>query len=66
MGNSEKKPTQFVLEIDLSAVAGDPNQELSRALRYWAGNLKHYDFTEPVSEAVYDSEYAKIGQWSLS
>lgn len=66
MGNSKKKPTQFVLEIDLSAVDGDPTEELSHALRYWAGNLKHYDLEVPVAETVYDSEYGKIGQWSLA
>lgn len=66
MNNPAKHPTRFVFEVDLSAVTGDPAEELSRALRYWAGNLKHYDLTEPVTEAVYDSEYAEVGQWTIS
>lgn len=66
MDNPTKNPTQFVFKVDLSALTGDPVEELSRALRYWAGNLKHYDFAEPATEAVYDSGYAEVGKWTLS
>ena len=68
MRNDEdvKKPTRFHLEVDLDAVAGDPREELARVLRYWAGNVKHYEFDRAVSEAVYDSEYREVGRWGLS
>lgn len=66
MGDEAKKPSRFRLEVDLSAVAGDPAEELARVLRYWGGNVKHYKFDEPASEAVYDSEYREVGRWSLS
>lgn len=66
MGNTEKAPTRFRLDVDLTAIAGDPTDELSRVLRYWAGNMKHYDLAQPSSEAVYDSEYREIGNWTLT
>lgn len=67
MGNAEEKtPTRFHLEVDLSAVAGDPAEELARVLRYWGGNMKHYDFGRPASETVYDSAYSDVGRWSLT
>lgn len=66
MGDEEKKPTLFHLEVDLSDVAGDPPEELARILRYWAGNIKHYEVDGAISEAVYDSQYREVGQWSLS
>lgn len=40
----------FHLSVDLGAVTGDPQEELSRILRYWAGNLKHYPINEPHRE----------------
>lgn len=66
MGITPSAPTQFRLDVDLSAVAGDPREELSRVLRYWAGNMKHYDFEQPATEAVYDSEYREVGNWALT
>ncbi|WP_150462416.1 hypothetical protein [Nesterenkonia ebinurensis] len=66
MGNKENAPIRFRLDVDLSAVAGDPTEELSRVLRYWAGNMKHYDFEQPATETVYDSEYREVGGWSLA
>lgn len=58
--------SRFHLDVDLEAVAGDPAEELARILRYWAGNVKHYDLTASQSEIVRDSEYRKVGRWSLS
>lgn len=46
-------------------MAGDPTTELERILRYWGGNMRHYDFAQPVTTEVSDSEYAVIGSWSL-
>lgn len=66
MGNTEKTATRFHLEIDLAAVAGDPGEELSRVLRYWAGNMKHYDLGQPATETVYDSEHREVGHWTLA
>ena len=57
---------KFVLEIDFdesdqtAAVT-----EIGRALRYWAGNLKHYDLATPVTEQITDSAYEPIGSWSI-
>ena len=57
---------KFTLEVDLDKVAGDRVTELEWILRYWGGNMRHYDFAEsPVAE-VSDSEYAVVGSWSIS
>lgn len=57
---------KFTLEVDLDTVTGDHTAELGRILRYWAGNLKHYDLSTAVSEQVSDSSYAIVGQWQVS
>jgi len=57
---------RFVLEVDLDAgvVGADPVAELGRILRYWAGNLKHYDLASgEASEQISDSTYAIVGEW---
>lgn len=41
-------------------------EELARVLRYWGGNMKHYDLAQPITETIYDSEYREVGKWSLS
>lgn len=57
---------RFVLEIDLAAVAGDPEAELSRILRYWAGNMKHYPLEPGATEVVSDSAYTPVGRWEIT
>jgi hypothetical protein len=56
---------RFVLEVDLTAgvVPGKELEELGRILRYWAGNLKHYDMAPGVGETLSDSSYALVGTW---
>lgn len=56
---------KFVLEVDVddTAEAEDSTRELSRILRYWAGNLSHYTLTPGTGEAVYDSGYREVGRW---
>lgn len=56
----------FRLDVDLEAVAGDPAEELARILRYWGGNMKHYDFEQVAMESLRDSEGREVGRWSLS
>ncbi len=56
---------KFVLEVTIT----EPDQEkvvseLGRVLRYWAGNLKHYDLSAPANEHIYDSAYNAIGTWA--
>lgn len=66
MENEQRRPTHFQLDVDLSAVKGNPAGELSRILRYWAGKMKHYDFAQSAAEKLYDSEYRGVGDWTLS
>ena len=59
---------KFTLEVDLSAgaVPNDVLGELGRILRYWAGNLKHYELTVGAGETVSDSSYAEVGTWKYT
>ncbi|MGH3241051.1 MAG: hypothetical protein ACRDNL_11780 [Spirillospora sp.] len=58
---------KFVLEIDMTegAVGGDTVRELERILRYWGGNLRHYELKPGDGSAVYDSGYSEVGTWSV-
>lgn len=40
--------------------------ELGRILRYWAGNLGHYDLTTEKSESIRDSAYEEVGSWRVT
>jgi hypothetical protein len=58
---------RFVLEVDMGddAFNGNAESELGRILRYWAGSLKHFDLKPGDGAEIYDSEYRKVGQWSV-
>ncbi|MFC8732306.1 DinB family protein [Luteimicrobium sp. NPDC057192] len=57
---------RFTLSVDLDALPDDPTTELGRILRYWAGNLSHYDLADGVGEEVRDSAYAAVGEWRVA
>ncbi|WP_141579227.1 hypothetical protein [Actinomadura sp. WMMA1423] len=59
---------KFVLEVDLGegAVAEDAVGELGRILRYWGGNVRHYELKPGDGSAVYDSDYREVGRWEIS
>lgn len=57
---------RFELTIDIDTITGDHSDEIARALRYWAGNLKHYEIDVGTTEAIYDSAYSPIGEWKIS
>lgn len=57
---------KFTLEVDLTKVAGDPTTELERILRYWGGNMRHYDLARSPAAEVSDSEYAVVGSWAIT
>ncbi|MFC8002032.1 hypothetical protein [Streptomyces olivaceus] len=58
---------RFLLEVtmDEGALAEDPAGELQRILRYWGGNLKHYELRPGDSSVIYDSAYQEVGRWSV-
>lgn len=57
---------RFTLEIDLDHLVGDAESEVGRILRYWGGNLKYYDLTQPVPDVdVSDSAYTVVGAWRV-
>jgi hypothetical protein len=58
---------KFVLEVDMGDNAFDGNgvAELGRILRYWAGNLRHYDLKPGDGCEISDSEYREVGRWSI-
>ncbi|MFD9069682.1 hypothetical protein [Streptomyces lasiicapitis] len=63
---------KFLLEVDVDGdvdgtpSAEDTTRELGRILRYWAGNLRHYDLKPGVGEAVYDSGHREVGRWTVT
>ncbi|WP_328580936.1 hypothetical protein [Streptomyces sp. NBC_00370] len=63
----EAARVKFVLEVDLNEgkVAEDAAGELGRVLRYWAGNLHHYELKPGDASPVYDSDYREVGQWRV-
>ena len=58
---------RFTFEVELDDATPDKTvlDELGRALRYWAGNLKHYPLTDGQHDAILDSAYAVVGEWRL-
>jgi hypothetical protein len=56
---------RFVLDVDLTAVAASPAEELGRILRYWGGSMKQLDLRPGLQQDVYDSAYTKVGAWRL-
>ncbi|TDD83413.1 hypothetical protein E1293_14700 [Actinomadura darangshiensis] len=59
---------KFVLEVDMAegAVAKDAVGELGRILRYWAGNLKHYELKPGDGAEISDSDYREVGRWAVT
>ncbi|WP_405877406.1 hypothetical protein OG747_02710 [Streptomyces sp. NBC_01384] len=59
---------KFLLEVDLEEAGWDESaaQELGRILRYWGGNMQHYELTPGDGSAVYDSGYREVGRWSIT
>lgn len=59
---------KFVLEVDMGETAFDGNAvaELGRILRYWGGNLRHYEMKPGDGSVIYDSAYREVGSWSIT
>ena len=57
---------RFTLEVRLDQLSGDREKELGRILRYWAGNLKHYELTPGPCETLLDSSYTDVGTWTIT
>ncbi|GHJ36288.1 hypothetical protein [Streptomyces sp. TS71-3] len=59
---------RFLLEVDIDDTPpdADPARELGRILRYWAGNLRHYDLGGGAGSAVHDSAYREVGRWTVT
>ncbi|KRA24948.1 hypothetical protein ASD65_11290 [Microbacterium sp. Root61] len=58
---------KFVLEVDMDAesIAAAPAEELGRILRYWGGSLKQLELAPGATQDLYDSTYAKVGNWRI-
>jgi len=54
---------KFVLEIEVPEE--NAVDELQRILRYWGGNLKHYEVKPGDTSVIYDSAYAEVGAWRI-
>lgn len=58
---------RFIFEVDMNtdALKLDPEGELGRAMRYWAGNLKNYPMEPGAGEEIFDSETQEAGSWAI-
>ncbi len=57
---------KFILEVDMTQLTGDPGTELGRILRYWGGAMKDIELTDGATQALYDSEYQRVGRWLIT
>jgi hypothetical protein len=64
----EEVVVKFVLEVDLDegTLSFAPEEELSRILRYWAGNVRHYPLAVGTGDRVSDSSYNPVGSWRIA
>jgi hypothetical protein len=58
---------KFVLEVDMGETAfdGKAAAELGRILRYWGGNLHHYELRPGDGSVIHDSGDHEVGRWSI-
>jgi hypothetical protein len=56
---------RFVLEVSADWDQETAVTELGRVLRYWGSNLNNVDLTAEIGQDVYDSEYNKVGRWTV-
>ncbi|GAA2063682.1 hypothetical protein GCM10009801_07730 [Streptomyces albiaxialis] len=58
---------KFSLEVDMDDALseGDAARELGRILRYWGGNLHHYELKPGDGSVIYDSAYREVGRWAI-
>ena len=52
---------RLVIDIDLDAVTGTPEEEVGRILRYWAGALKQMELADGTQYELMDSTYTPVG-----
>jgi len=67
IGAGKGATVRFLLEVDMGDTAWDGKavEELGRILRYWGGNLKHYELKPGDGSDIYDSEYRDVGRWRI-
>ncbi|MFC6887084.1 MULTISPECIES: hypothetical protein [Actinomadura] len=58
---------KFFLEVDMGETAFDGHavEELGRIMRYWGGNVRHYEMRPGAGSVVYDSSYNDVGRWGI-
>ncbi|GAA3142180.1 hypothetical protein GCM10010466_36420 [Planomonospora alba] len=49
-----------------TAFDGKAVEELGRILRYWGGNLRHYEMKPGDGSVIYDSGYREVGRWTIT
>jgi len=52
---------RFVMDIDMDALTGEPEKEIARILRFWAGALPRMELTPGTEQALMDSSYTPVG-----
>jgi hypothetical protein len=59
---------KFLLEVEMCDRESerDVAVELGKILRYWGGNLRHYELVPGAGSAIYDSDQNTVGRWRVS
>ena len=59
---------KFVRQVEMGDTAfdGKAAAELGRIMRYWAGNLHHYEPKPGDGSLIHDSGYQEVGRWSIA
>ena len=52
----------LTIDIDIDALSGEPEAEVGRILRYWAGALKQVTLAPGLEQDLMDSEYQPVGR----
>jgi hypothetical protein len=52
---------RFVMDIDLDALNDQPEKEIARILRYWAGALPQMELAAGTDQVLMDSAYTPVG-----
>ena len=52
---------RFVMDIDVDALKDQPEEEITRILRYWAGALPQLGLAAGTDQVLMDSAYTPVG-----
>lgn len=57
---------RFVIDIDMDALKDNPEKEIARILRYWAGALSQMGLAAGTDQVLMDSTYTPVGHLRIT